>query len=61
MIRLFRRSPLAREIVVALAVKVAALVVLWALFFSPDHRPAVDPGAVADALAPQHTSETGHD
>lgn len=57
MIRLFQKSPLAREICLALALKAAAIAVLWALFFTPDHRPATDPAAVADALAPQSGPE----
>ena len=42
-------DPLARELVVILAVKVAVLIALWAAFFSGP-KPASEPGAVADRL-----------
>ena len=36
------RGTLRRHLTVLLAVKLAALALLWALFFSPAHRTAVD-------------------
>lgn len=36
------RGILRRHLTVLLAVKLAALALLWALFFSPAHRTAVD-------------------
>jgi hypothetical protein len=36
---------------VLLAIKLAALVLLWALFFSPAHRAAVEAEAVGRQLA----------
>ena len=36
------KSKLARDIALALAAKLAALVVIWAMFFSPPHRPPAD-------------------
>lgn len=36
---------LTRDIALVLAVKAAALVLIWFLFFSPTHRPAVDAAA----------------
>ena len=45
---------LRREIVTILAVKAAALFLLWALFFGPDHRSVVDNSAMERALLPQH-------
>lgn len=35
-----------------LAFKLAALTVLWLLFFAPSHRVAVDPGSMSERLAP---------
>jgi len=40
------RHPLAREIVVVLAVKAAALALLYFAFFAPPHRPEVTPAAM---------------
>jgi hypothetical protein len=39
-----------RDIAVAVAVKLVALAVIYALFFSPAQRPAIDAGRVLDAL-----------
>ena len=50
---------LRREIVAVLAVKIAALFLLWALFFGPDHRAAVDNAAMERALLPQDTPLPG--
>ncbi len=36
-------SRLGRDITLAIAAKVAALLVLWLAFFAPAHRPAPDP------------------
>jgi hypothetical protein len=40
-----------REIGWLMLAKLAALLILWALFFSPAHRPAVDGSVTADRLA----------
>jgi hypothetical protein len=40
-----------RHLTVLLAIKLAALVLLWALFFSPAHRAAVEAEAVGRQLA----------
>lgn len=42
---------LRREIVWALAVKLAAILLLWALFFSPPHRPQVGQAEMAAVLS----------
>jgi hypothetical protein len=42
---------LRRHLTVLLAVKLAALVLLWALFFSPAHRAAADSQGTARHLA----------
>ena len=42
---------LRRDLVWLLAVKFAALGLLWLLFFSPVHRPAVDVSAAIQRLA----------
>ena len=49
------RAVLRRHLALLLAVKLAALVLLWALFFSPTHRTAVDRQAAERhlAVAPQ--------
>ncbi len=47
-IGLFHRRPLAREIAVALAVKAAALALLYVAFFAP--RPEVTPAVLENAL-----------
>ena len=44
------RDELRRGIGIALAVKLAALVALWALFFSPGHRQQVTPDAIGRQL-----------
>jgi hypothetical protein len=43
-----------------LAIKLAALALLWALFFSPAHRPAVDAEAAGRHLAVAQ-QESAHD
>ncbi len=45
------RGILRRHLTVLLAVKLAALALLWALFFSPAHRTAVDGQAAGRHLA----------
>jgi hypothetical protein len=45
------RSVLRRELSLLLLLKVAALVLLWWLFFSPAHRIAVDGAATGRRLA----------
>ena len=47
------RRLLRRDIAWLLAFKLAALVVLWVLFFSADDRPPADDAAVAARLAVQ--------
>ena len=49
------RAVLRRHLALLLAIKLAALVLLWALFFSPMHRTAVDSQAAGRQLtvAPQ--------
>ena len=47
------RRVLRRHLTVLLAIKLLALVVLWALFFSPVHRTAVDSRGVERHLAAQ--------
>jgi len=44
-------TPLAREISVALIVKLMALVALYVLFFSPAHRVKVTPAEMAQTLS----------
>ncbi|WP_166141129.1 cytochrome oxidase putative small subunit CydP [Methylosinus sp. RM1] len=41
---------LGREIAVAIALKVAALALLYVLFFPPSQRPHMSPAAVAEKL-----------
>lgn len=52
MIRLWTRvrHPLAREIVVVLAIKVVALTALYLVFFSPAHRPDLTPESMERAI-----------
>ena len=45
------RSLLRRHLALLLAIKFAALALLWALFFSPAHRTAVDAEAAGRHLA----------
>lgn len=47
-----RTSRLAIEIAALLALKLALLIALWALFFSPAHRAHVDPSKMQVHLAP---------
>jgi len=42
---------LRRHLTLLLAIKLAALALLWVLFFSPAHRPAVDSQAAGRHLA----------
>ncbi len=44
------RGPLRRELMLALAFKLVALFLLWALFFGPSHRIRVTPQDMAAAL-----------
>lgn len=39
-------APLLRRIALTIAAKLALLIALYLLFFSPSHRPPVDAGAV---------------
>lgn len=43
---------LGRHITVILITKVAALWLLWFLFFSPDHRPAINADAIDARIFP---------
>ncbi len=45
------RRRLRREIGWLLLAKLGALIVLWALFFSPAHRPTIDARTTADRFA----------
>lgn len=46
-----RKRPLAREIAVALAFKLIALIALYVAFFGPPHRIRVTPTQMAEALS----------
>lgn len=46
-----RRRGLRRDLAWLLAIKLAALGLLWLLFFSPAHQPAVDASAATRQLA----------
>ena len=46
------RSALRRHLAVLLLMKIAALTLLWALFFSPGHRTAPDAAAMSRHLLP---------
>jgi hypothetical protein len=50
------RGALRRHLTLLVAVKLAALVLLWALFFSPAHRTAVDSDATGRRLAVARSS-----
>jgi len=52
------RRELWRELTVLMALKVAALVLLWWLFFSPAHRVVVDAEATADRLGVARAAAT---
>ena len=54
------RGLLRRHLALLLAIKLAALALLWALFFSPAHRAAVDAEAAGRHLA-LTARETLHD
>jgi hypothetical protein len=45
------RSPLGRELTLALLFKVVAIFLLYVLFFSPSHRTHVTPADMAAALS----------
>jgi hypothetical protein len=49
--------PGARDLAWLLALKFAALGVLWLLFFSAAHRPAVDAAAASRQLAVESTGD----
>ena len=53
------RDALRRHLAVLLLMKIAALALLWALFFSPAHRAQVDGAAVSRHLLP--AQEAAHD
>jgi hypothetical protein len=46
-----RTRPLGREIAIALAFKLMALVALYVLFFGPAHRIKVTPAEMAETLS----------
>ncbi len=46
------QTPLARAIVLALAVKLFAIVVIWLAFFSGDARPLADATTIAHLIGP---------
>jgi hypothetical protein len=46
-----RRRDLTRELAWLLALKFAALGLLWLMFFSPAHQPAVDASVASQRLA----------
>jgi hypothetical protein len=48
---------LRRHLTALLLLKLAALVLLWALFFSPAHRTAVDGAAMAHRLMPEEGTQ----
>ena len=48
-----RKQSLARDVTVILVLKVGALAVLYALFFSPHHRPPADVRALFESVAVQ--------
>jgi hypothetical protein len=43
-------TPLSREIAVLLALKAVALLILWVLFFGPQHRPDIAPADIQGHL-----------
>lgn len=43
-------SRLRRHLAWVIALKIALIALLFALFFSPDHRPQIDPSGVSDRL-----------
>ncbi len=44
------RSPLRRQIALAIGLKLIALAVLWFAFFGPEHRPLVTPATLEKQL-----------
>jgi hypothetical protein len=50
-------SAAARDVLVALAIKLGLLAVLYGCFFGEGHRPRADPGAVAFALLDRHAGK----
>lgn len=46
-----RTRRLGREIAIALALKLVALIALYVLFFGPAHRIKVTPGQMAETLS----------
>jgi len=54
------RATLRRHLFLLLAIKLAALTLLWVLFFSPAHRTAVDAQAAGRHLAVAR-QESSHD
>jgi hypothetical protein len=46
------RTPLARAIVLALAIKLVAISTIWLVWFSGDARPPVDAATIARILGP---------
>jgi hypothetical protein len=52
------RRRMRRELIGLLLLKFAALALLWALFFSPAHRSAVDARATGERLGVVHATAT---
>jgi hypothetical protein len=48
------------ELFGVVALKIAALVLIWWVVFAPQPKPDVSPAAIADRLAPAHTSPETH-
>jgi hypothetical protein len=46
------RTPLARAIALALAIKLVAITTIWFVWFSGDARPPADAAAIARVLGP---------
>jgi len=55
-----RRHSLGRDIMIALALKLAALAILYLTFFSPSHRLDVTPERIAAALFGDAGSQDWH-
>jgi len=55
------RGAFRRHLTVLLLIKLAALALLWLLFFSPAGRHPVDAAAVARALLPMPPKDVSHD
>lgn len=55
-----RGHPIMREITLVLALKAAAIAVIWLAFFGPETRPAIDGAAIErHVTAPSRTNPDG--